>query len=213
MMGGDLLWHNTVWESAAEDHARTGRGARLRLRPDVRARCGRLVAGADLAICHEEVPFAAPGGAAAELPRVRGTARDRGWIGDDGLGRVHHRVQPRRRPGLRRAGAAPPPLLERAGVRHVGTFRTAAERRRPVILTTDDGVRIGDRRRHLRPQRLPAARGPPVVGLDVGRRQPARPGPRRARGGRRRRRWSHVHWRRRVRPRCPTPSRSRWRGG
>ncbi|MDX6374030.1 MAG: hypothetical protein QOD98_3018, partial [Nocardioidaceae bacterium] len=26
VMGGDLLWHNTVWESAAEDHARTGRG-------------------------------------------------------------------------------------------------------------------------------------------------------------------------------------------
>jgi poly-gamma-glutamate synthesis protein (capsule biosynthesis protein) len=34
-------------------------------------------------------------------------------------------------------------LLERAGVRHVGTFRTPAERRRPVILTTRQGVRVG----------------------------------------------------------------------
>ena len=34
-------------------------------------------------------------------------------------------------------------LLERAGVAHIGTFRTAAERRRPVILTTADGVRVG----------------------------------------------------------------------
>ena len=34
-------------------------------------------------------------------------------------------------------------LLERAGVGHVGTFRTAAERSRPVILTTDQGVQVG----------------------------------------------------------------------
>jgi poly-gamma-glutamate synthesis protein (capsule biosynthesis protein) len=33
--------------------------------------------------------------------------------------------------------------LERAGVRHVGTFRTPAERRKPVILTTRQGVRVG----------------------------------------------------------------------
>jgi poly-gamma-glutamate synthesis protein (capsule biosynthesis protein) len=34
-------------------------------------------------------------------------------------------------------------LLERAGVRHVGTFRTRAERRKPVILTTKNGVKVG----------------------------------------------------------------------
>ena len=34
-------------------------------------------------------------------------------------------------------------LLEQAGVAHIGTFRSVAERRRPVILTTEDGVRIG----------------------------------------------------------------------
>jgi poly-gamma-glutamate capsule biosynthesis protein CapA/YwtB (metallophosphatase superfamily) len=34
-------------------------------------------------------------------------------------------------------------LLERAGVRHVGTFRTLAERRRPAIVTTRQGVRVG----------------------------------------------------------------------
>ena len=30
-----------------------------------------------------------------------------------------------------------------AGVAHVGTFRTARERRQPVVLTTADGVRVG----------------------------------------------------------------------
>jgi poly-gamma-glutamate synthesis protein (capsule biosynthesis protein) len=34
-------------------------------------------------------------------------------------------------------------LLERAGVRHVGTFRSLAERHRPVIVTTRQGVRVG----------------------------------------------------------------------
>ena len=34
-------------------------------------------------------------------------------------------------------------LLEKAGVRHVGTFRSPAERRKPVILTTDEGVKVG----------------------------------------------------------------------
>jgi poly-gamma-glutamate synthesis protein (capsule biosynthesis protein) len=34
-------------------------------------------------------------------------------------------------------------LLQRAGVRYVGTFRTAAERRHPVIVTTAQGVKVG----------------------------------------------------------------------
>jgi poly-gamma-glutamate synthesis protein (capsule biosynthesis protein) len=34
-------------------------------------------------------------------------------------------------------------LLEAAGVRHIGTFRTARERRQPVVLTTPGGVRVG----------------------------------------------------------------------
>ena len=33
VMGGDLLWHNTVWFSAAEDHARTGAGDRYDFDP------------------------------------------------------------------------------------------------------------------------------------------------------------------------------------
>ena len=34
-------------------------------------------------------------------------------------------------------------LLESVGVRHVGTFRTARERRQPVVLATGSGVRVG----------------------------------------------------------------------
>ena len=54
-MGGDPPRHNTVWQRA-EDPARTGRG-HLRLRPDA-ADLRPVIEGADLAICHEEVPFA-----------------------------------------------------------------------------------------------------------------------------------------------------------
>ena len=75
--------------------------------------------------------FAAPPAIAA-LDRVHG------------LGRVHHGVQPRVDQGydglVRTAD-----LLERAGVGHVGTFRTLAERRQPVIFTT--AARRADRRR------------------------------------------------------------------
>ncbi len=72
-------------------------------------------------------------------------------------------------------------LLEAAGVGHVGTFRTAAERRRPVIFTTAAGVRVGDRERHLQPQRLPASGRPRVVGVDVGRGRTSSPRRRAAR--------------------------------
>ncbi|GAA1761918.1 hypothetical protein GCM10009795_005450 [Nocardioides hankookensis] len=60
VMGGDLLWHNTVWQSAAEDHVRTGHGMRYDWDP-MFAALRPTMQSADLAICHTEVPFAAPG--------------------------------------------------------------------------------------------------------------------------------------------------------
>lgn len=141
MMGGDLLWHNTVWLSAQEDHARTGRGQRFDFAP-MFADLAPLVRDADLAVCHEEVPFAAPGQPFQSYPVFAAPPAVAPWIADTGFDACvtasNHSVDQGWEGLVRTAD-----LLEAGGVRHVGTFRSPAERRRPVILTTDEGVRVG----------------------------------------------------------------------
>ncbi len=141
LMGGDLLWHNTVWESAAADHAQTGRGKRYDFDP-MFAALRPMVARADLALCHEEVPFAAPGQQPESYPVFAAPREIAAWIGSFGFDACttasNHSLD-QGYDGLVRTAD----LLERAGVAHIGTFRTAAERRRPVILTTATGVRVG----------------------------------------------------------------------
>jgi poly-gamma-glutamate synthesis protein (capsule biosynthesis protein) len=140
-MGGDLLWHNTVWASAAEDAARTGRGKRYDFDP-MFAGVRSLVAGTDVALCHEEVPFAAPGQPPQNFPVFAAPPEIARWIGSfgfDGCTTASNHSLDQRFDGLVRTAD----LLEQAGVPHVGTFRSVAERRRPVLLTTADGVRVG----------------------------------------------------------------------
>jgi poly-gamma-glutamate synthesis protein (capsule biosynthesis protein) len=61
-VASDLLWHDTVWASAVEDHRRTGAGVGgMDFGPMFRA-LAPVVQGVDLAVCHEEVPFAPRGG-------------------------------------------------------------------------------------------------------------------------------------------------------
>jgi hypothetical protein len=138
VMGGDLLWHDTVWHSAAAD-ARNG--ASYDFDPmfaDVRP----LIAGADLALCHEEVPFAAPGAPLHSYPVFAAPPEIAPWIasmGWDACTTASNHALDQGFDGLVRTAT----LLESAGVAHVGTFRTARERRRPVVLTTPDGVRVG----------------------------------------------------------------------
>jgi hypothetical protein len=145
VMGGDLLWHNTVWASAAEDAGhttgRTGRGKRYDFDP-MFAGVRSLVTGADVALCHEEVPFAAPGQRLQNFPVFAAPPEAASWIGAvgfDGCTTASNHSLDQGFDGLVRTAD----LLERAGVFHIGTFRSVAERRRPVILTTEDGVRIG----------------------------------------------------------------------
>jgi poly-gamma-glutamate synthesis protein (capsule biosynthesis protein) len=100
-----------------------------------------MIERADLAVCHEEVPFAAPGAAYQSYPVFAAPPEIASWIASMGWDLCttasNHAVD-QGYDGLVRTAD----LLERAGVGHVGTFRTAAERRRPVIFTTDQGVRI-----------------------------------------------------------------------
>ncbi|MFC6045960.1 CapA family protein [Nocardioides hankookensis] len=141
VMGGDLLWHNTVWFSAAEDHERTGRGTRYDLDPTF-ARLAPLIQRADLAICHEEVPFAARGQHPRSYPVFAAPREFAPWIasmGWDACTTASNHSWDQGYDGVVNTAD----LLEANGVPHIGTFRTAAERRQPVVLTTDDGVRIG----------------------------------------------------------------------
>lgn len=137
VMGGDLLWHDTVWLSAASD-ARGG--AAYDFDPmfaDVRP----LIAGADLALCHEEVPFAAPGAPLRSYPVFAAPPEVAPWIasmGWDACTTASNHALDGGFEGLVRTAD----LLERTGVAHVGTFRTAAERRRPVVLDAN-GVQVG----------------------------------------------------------------------
>ncbi|MBJ7359824.1 CapA family protein, partial [Nocardioides sp.] len=138
VMGGDLLWHDTVWQSAARDaHG----GAAYDFDPmfaDVRP----LIAGADVALCHAEVPFAAPGAPLQSYPVFAAPPEIAPWIasmGWDACTTASNHTLDQGFDGLVRTAS----MLEAAGVPHVGTFRTARERREPVVLTTADGVRVG----------------------------------------------------------------------
>jgi len=138
VMGGDLLWHDTVWQSAAAE-ARHGESFDLDpMFADVRP----LIAGADLALCHEEVPFAAPGAPLQSYPVFAAPPEIAPWIasmGWDACTTASNHALDQGFDGLVRTAS----MLEAAGVAHVGTFRTARERRQPVVLTTTDGVRVG----------------------------------------------------------------------
>jgi len=141
VMSGDLLWHNLVWESAHADAVRRGLHQPYDFDP-MFAAMRPVVRDADLAICHEEVPFASDDQHLSNYPVFAAPPEIARWIGSMGWDACttdsNHSIDQGVAGLVRTAN-----LLERAGVRHVGTFRSPAERRRPVILTTRQGVRVG----------------------------------------------------------------------
>ena len=125
VMGGDLLWHNTVWQRGRRTTTHRD-GDRLRLRPDVRrapaARRRAPTSRSATRRCRsrrrasrlQNYPvFAAP-------PEIAPWIACMGW--DACTTASNHSC----RPGLRRAGPHRRRCWSRAGVPHVGTFRTAA---------------------------------------------------------------------------------------
>jgi poly-gamma-glutamate capsule biosynthesis protein CapA/YwtB (metallophosphatase superfamily) len=141
VMSGDLLWHNLVWESAHDDAVAAGKHRRFDFDPML-ASMKPVVQHADVAICHEEVPFATDDQHLSNYPVFAAPPEVAPWIGSMGWDACttdsNHSID-QGYDGLVRTAD----LLERAGVRHVGTFRTRAERRKPVIVTTEQGVKIG----------------------------------------------------------------------
>ncbi len=138
-MNGDLLWHNTLWFGAREDAQRRGHGG-YDFAP-LLAGMKPVIASADLAICHEEVPLAKPGGPYRNfplfavppqvVPAITATGYDACTTAsnhavDQGFG------------GLKRTLDE----FDRAKIAHVGTARSKIEAERPMIFTTRQGVKI-----------------------------------------------------------------------
>jgi Bacterial capsule synthesis protein PGA_cap len=142
VMNGDLLWHNTVWMSAQAEAKRTGKGIDGFDFDPMFAALKPIISGADLAICHEEVPFSPKGGPYKNYPVFSAPPEIATWIasmGWDACTNASNHSVDQGVAGLIRTDT----FLDQAGVAHVGTFRTAAERAKPVIITTSGGVKVG----------------------------------------------------------------------
>lgn len=140
-MGGDLLWHNTTWFSAAEDHRRTGAGVWHDWDP-MFAALKPTIENADLAICHSEVPFTAPGEEPQSYPLFSAPRSIAPWIASMGWDACTTASNHSWDQGFEGV-VTTADLFEQHGIEHVGTFRSREERAEPVILTTAEGVRVG----------------------------------------------------------------------
>jgi poly-gamma-glutamate capsule biosynthesis protein CapA/YwtB (metallophosphatase superfamily) len=139
VMNGDLLWHNTLWYGAKEDAQRRGRGG-YDFAP-LLAGMKPVIASADLAICHKEVPLARPGGPYRNFPLFAApphVVRAISATGYDVCTTASNHAVDQGFAGLKRTLDE----LDRAKIPHVGTARSKSEAQRPTIFTTRQGVKI-----------------------------------------------------------------------
>jgi poly-gamma-glutamate capsule biosynthesis protein CapA/YwtB (metallophosphatase superfamily) len=139
VLNGDLLWHNTLWYGAREDALRRGHGG-YDFAP-LLAGMKPVIASADLAVCHVEVPFAKSGGPYRNFPLfavpphvVQAIAA----TGYDVCTTASNHAVDQGFAGLRRTLDE----LDRAKIAHVGTARSKIEAERPTIFTTRQGAKI-----------------------------------------------------------------------
>ena len=135
---GDVLPHGPVLRRAADDGARAGQ--RYDFRPML-AELRPLVAGADLALCHLEVPLSRDGRAVASWPSFNAPpelAPALRWAGYDACSTASNHAMDRGAGGV----AATLDVLDRAGLRHDGTARDAAEAAASTVVDVR-GLRVG----------------------------------------------------------------------
>ena len=140
VMNGDLLWHNTLWFSAKEDARRRGRGG-YDFAP-LLSGMKPVVASADLAICHEEVPLAAAGGPYRNYPLFSAPPQVVKAIkatGYDVCTTASNHAVDQGFAGVRRTLDD----LDQAKIAHAGTARSNAESQQSTIFTTRQGIKIG----------------------------------------------------------------------
>jgi len=140
VLNGDLLWHNTLWYGAKEDAQRRGKDG-YDFAP-LLAGLKPVIASADLAICHEEVPLARAGGPYQNYPLFAAppqVVRAISATGYDVCTTASNHSVDQGFAGLKRTLDD----LDRAKIAHAGTARTKAESERPTIFTTRPGIKVG----------------------------------------------------------------------
>lgn len=133
---GDFLIHSLVYQQALT----YGDGQRYDFDPML-AEVRPLLAGADLALCHLEVPLSADNGDLSGYPLFsapRELAQDIAEVGYDSCSTVSNHALDRGQAGIQATLDA----LDAAGVRHAGSARTPEEATTPTILDVN-GVDIG----------------------------------------------------------------------
>ena len=137
---GDVLIHPPLWEQAhadAEAEGRTGYDfgpMYASIAPDTSA--------ADLAICEMETPLAPPQGPFRGWPdfnappQVLTALKDAGY---DSCTTASNHTLDQGYAGVKRTLDE----LDAAGLKHTGSARSAAEAAQPLIITTAEGVRVG----------------------------------------------------------------------
>jgi capsule synthesis protein PGA_cap len=137
---GDVLIHPPLWEQAHADARAVGRTGYdfgpmyASIAPDVRA--------ADLATCEMETPLAPPQGPFAGWPDFSAppqvlTALK--GVGYTSCTTASNHTLDQGYDGLKRTLDE----IDAAGLEHTGSARTQQEARRPLIVTLDNGVRVG----------------------------------------------------------------------
>jgi poly-gamma-glutamate capsule biosynthesis protein CapA/YwtB (metallophosphatase superfamily) len=138
LASGDILVYASMTAEAAAEARRTGAGGR-----DFRSMFTQvkpLIEQADLAICHLEVPIAGQGERLRAYPlfnappEIVDAAADAGY---DTCSTASNHTLDRGARGVRNTLDA----LDRAGIRHTGSYRSEAEARRPNILDVK-GVKV-----------------------------------------------------------------------
>lgn len=138
-VSGDLLWHNTLWETAKRD-ARAAGTHGFDFFPQL-ASLQEYVSAADLAICHAEVPLAPKEGPYRNYPlfaapqEVVPAIKEVGW---DLCTTASNHTMDQGWDGLVRTLS----VFQEHGILTVGSFASQEAAETPVIFTTEGGVRI-----------------------------------------------------------------------
>jgi poly-gamma-glutamate capsule biosynthesis protein CapA/YwtB (metallophosphatase superfamily) len=125
---GDILAHDSIIQQAKAD----ARGGGYDFRPMLAA-AEPLVSAADLAICHMETVYGADGGPFTGYPAFKTpphVAKAIGSLGYDSCSTASNHTLDAGSEGVERTLDA----LDDAGVRHVGSARSAEEADKPVLL-------------------------------------------------------------------------------
>lgn len=132
---GDILVHPPTWAQAQKDSGKLGQYDFDKILSRVRP----VVSGADLAICHMEAPMGP--GKPQDFPRFNAPlslARSVKAVGFDGCSTASNHSLDQGPGGV----AANLGALDRAGLKHAGTARTAVESLQPTVYVVK-GVRVG----------------------------------------------------------------------